>query len=162
MNCLIAYYTRTGNTEKVAKSIAEEFNADLEKIIDKKKRTGIIGWIRAGYDAVRGNLTEIETIEKEPNMYDLIILGTPIWAGNPTPAIKTYILDNKEEFKKIALFSTSKGDNFQDTLDEMETYSDQESVAKQGFIEEKIKDDQIDENLNEFSSKIKEKTQPEH
>lgn len=160
MNCLIAYYTRTGNTEQVAKKIAEEVDADLEKIIDKKKRTGIIGWIRAGYDSVRGNLTEIETIEKEPNKYDLIILGTPIWAGNPTPAIKTYISDNKEAFKKIVLFTTSKGSNFQGALDEMETLSDKETVLKQGFIEKEIKQNQIDIELNEFTSKIKEKIQP--
>jgi len=157
MNCLIAYYTRTGNTEKVAKKIAEKFDADLEKIIDMKKRTGIIGWIRAGYDAIKENLTEIEPIKKDPHNYDLVVLGTPIWAGRATPAIKTYVKSTKDKFKKIAIFTTSGGDGFQDALEEVKKISGKEPIAMDGFLQKKIETGNIDHQIDNFSAKIRDK-----
>jgi flavodoxin len=161
MNCLIVYYSRTGNTEKVAKKIATNLDGDLEKIIDKKKRTGIIGWIRAGYDAIKENLTEISPVEKQPNDYDLVLLGTPVWAGHATPAIKTYIKNNKDKFKKIAVFSSSKGDGFQNALEEVRKASGKKPLAMQGFIENEIKENKIDLKIQKFTDEIREQIQPE-
>jgi flavodoxin len=157
MNCLITYYTRTGNTEKVAEKIAEKFDAEREKIIDKKKRTGIIGWIRAGYDAIKGNLTEIEPIKKDPDDYDLILLGTPVWAGRSTPAIKTYIANNKDKFENIAIFTSSGGDGFQDALEEVKKAAGQEPIAMDGFLEKNIEKGIIDPQIDEFTRKIRDK-----
>jgi len=36
MRKLVAYYSRTGNTRFVAEKIAEQLNADLCEVIDKK------------------------------------------------------------------------------------------------------------------------------
>jgi flavodoxin len=45
-------------------------------------------------------------MNRVPSDYDLIIIGTPIWAWSPTPAIRTYIKNNNLSGKKIALFFT--------------------------------------------------------
>ena len=42
MKILIAYYSKTGNTERVAKDLASQLGADLEKVIDRKNRKGIL------------------------------------------------------------------------------------------------------------------------
>ena len=34
----------------------------------------------------------------------LIIIGQPVWAGSPTPAIRTYLNKNNLSGKKVALF----------------------------------------------------------
>jgi len=51
-------------------------------------------------------LTEIAQTTKVPDDYDLVIIGTPIWAWKPTPAIRTYISQNNLAGKKVALFYT--------------------------------------------------------
>jgi len=48
MKTLVAYYSRTGNTKKVAVEIAKNLKADIDEIIDKKDRSGMIGWIIGG------------------------------------------------------------------------------------------------------------------
>ena len=38
MNTLVVYYSRTGNTKAIGEAIAEALNADIDEIIDLKKR----------------------------------------------------------------------------------------------------------------------------
>ena len=110
MNCLVIYYTRTAKTKFVAEAIAAQLGADLEEIVDLKKRGGAIGWINGGKDASRKSLTEIAPTQKVPADYDLVVIGTPIWAWAPTPAFRTYVSKNSLAGKKVALFYTFDSD----------------------------------------------------
>jgi flavodoxin len=109
MKMLVVFYSKTGYTKKVANNLAKSLNADIDEIIDLKNRSGLKGWILSGRDGMKGILTEIKT-SKNPANYDLIILGTPIWAWNSTPATRTYITKFKKEIKNLALFSTAHVD----------------------------------------------------
>lgn len=111
MKSLVVYYTRTGKTKFIAEAIASQLAADIEEIVDLKKREGKIGWIMSGKDASRKSLTEIAPTKKAPADYDLVVVGTPIWAWSPTPAIRTYISQNNGlSGKKVALFYTFDSD----------------------------------------------------
>ncbi len=111
MKSLVVYYSRSGNSKFVAQKIAEKIGADIEEVIDKKNRRGWIGWLNAGRDATGGKETQIEETKFLPNNYDLIVVGTPIWDGRPTPAIRTYLRKNDLSKKKVALFWTLGGRN---------------------------------------------------
>jgi flavodoxin len=110
---LVVYYTRSGNTKFVAETIAAELGSDLEEIVDLKKRAGKLGWILAGKDSTQEKETKIAPIKLSPTDYDLIVIGTPIWAWKPTPAIRTYIAKNNLSGKKVALFLTMDSDSKQ-------------------------------------------------
>jgi len=109
MKSLVVFYSRTGNARFVAQTIAAEVGADIEEVIDLKKRSGVFGFLRAGADARRGKGTEIAPTQKSPADYDLIIVGTPIWGGRPTPAITTYLKKNNLSGKKVAVFFVKGG-----------------------------------------------------
>jgi flavodoxin len=104
MKTLVIYYTRTGNAKFIAETIAAELGADIEEVIDLKSRQGKFGWLSAGRDAMREKEAEIDQTKRTPTDYDLIIIGQPIWAGSPTPAIRTYVNKNDLSGKKVALF----------------------------------------------------------
>ncbi len=104
MKTLVVYYTRTGNAKFIAETVAAELGADTEEVIDKKKRQGTFGYLSAGRDAMGQKETEIAQTKRTPSDYDLVIIGQPIWAGNPTPAIRTYLNKNNLSGKKVALF----------------------------------------------------------
>ena len=106
MKSLVVYYTRTGNARFVAETIAAEIGADVEEVIDLKKRTGVLGYLSGGSDARRGKETEIASTKKSPAEYDLVIVGTPVWAGRPAPAILTYLKKHDFADKKVAVFFT--------------------------------------------------------
>lgn len=119
MKVLVAYYSRSGNTGKVALTLARELTADICEIKDTKNRKGFSGLLFAGKDAIRRNMTEIEYKKKDVENYDLICIGTPVWAKTMAPAIKTYIAANTFKNKKILLFCTTAFDGVRETLDDM-------------------------------------------
>lgn len=117
MKILVSYYSRTGFTEKLARKIQEELSCDMEKIVDKRNKS-FISCLISGF--LRKN-TIIEPTIKDPKDYDFIIICSPIWAGALSPAIRTYIQQNKEKFKNFAIISVSKfGDKNKDLKFEVE------------------------------------------
>ncbi len=111
MKTLVIYYSRTGNTRLVAQEIVTTLRTDIEELSEYTNRLGLIGWLKSGRDAFMKRKTRLKPLKKNPGEYDLLIIGTPIWAGNMSPAIRTYISDNNLSDKKIALFCTADGNN---------------------------------------------------
>ena len=104
MKTLVVYYSRTGNTRFAAETVAAEIGADMEEVVDLKNRKGKLAYLPAGRDALQGKETQIAETKRAPTGYNLIIIGQPVWAGNPTPAIRTYLKKNGLSGKKVALF----------------------------------------------------------
>lgn len=153
MKILVTYYSRTGNTKKIATEIAKNLKADLDEIVDLKNRSGLKGWIFGGRDAMKEILTEIKTT-KNPANYDLVIIGTPIWAWNATPAVRTYITQFKNQIKKVAFFTTSGGTDTEKTVFYLENLLDQKSIASAGWIDTEIKQSTYHLKLKKFLEKI--------
>ena len=105
MKTLVAYYSLTKHTKQVAEMIAKFMNADLEEIQDTKPRDHLITWQQGAFDEELEKPTKIKATKYNPKDYDLVIIGTPIWNGI-TPAIYTYLTNNKGKFKKTAFFIT--------------------------------------------------------
>lgn len=103
---LIVYYSRTGRTKKVAEWLKTMFCCDIEEIVDSKVRNGMLVFISGGKDAILKNETSIQKTILNPEEYDIIIIGSPVWASHIVPAIRTYINENREKFKRVAFFCT--------------------------------------------------------
>lgn len=108
MKSLIVYYSRTGKTKKVAEFIKEELNGEIEEITSLKNRNGILGILLSIYESLFKKLTPIKEIEKDLKNYDLIVIGTPIWAGNFSSPVRTFIVKYKDilKTKDVILFCT--------------------------------------------------------
>lgn len=103
---LVVCYSRDGHTKMVAEKLAEKFNADLEMLIDTTNRTGAFGTAGAGNDALMHKTTTIEPLQHNPEDYEVILIGTPGWFSNMTPAVRTFIKDNELSGKTIGYFAT--------------------------------------------------------
>nr|WP_238374244.1 flavodoxin [Methanothermobacter thermautotrophicus] len=106
MKTCVIYYSRSGNTAMVARTLAEELNADLIEIRDLDDRKGFMSSFRSSIDALRESKTPIKPEKVDLSGYDLVYLGTPTWAGKPAPAIITLI--DRVDFlgKDVILFTT--------------------------------------------------------
>ena len=125
---MVVYHSRAEITKKVAEAISNLLKCDVERIVEKKNRAGIIGYITAGRDARRRKLTEIEDAKFNPGEYDLTIIGTPVWAANISPAVRTYLTQHKDEFRKTAFFCTCSG-NKGKVFEEMESACGKKPIA---------------------------------
>lgn len=154
---LVVYYSSSGITEKVGGLLAVALEADQEKLIDKKERKGVWNYLVAAKDAMMKYETEIETPKYDPADYDLVIIGTPVWAWTMTPAVRTYITKNKDKFKNVVFFTTSGGTTYDKIVPEMETLSGKKAVISDGFFEKEVKADskEMINRLNKFLENIK-------
>ncbi len=155
MNYLVVYYSRTGNNRTIAESIASRLSADVDEIIDRKNRKGKLNWLLAGRDSRAKKLTEIE-YKKNPQEYDTIIIGAPIWAWNPIPPLRTYLQEVDLRGKRVAFFICSKTDaynNMFQTLAEMTP--DSEHVGNFGIQETRFKNEDYTADLEAFIDKIR-------
>jgi flavodoxin len=140
---LVVYYSKTGNTERVAKDIASRLGADIEKIIDKKNRAGILGYIFGGRDGMKERTTEIGPITKNPAEYDIVVIGTPVWGWNMTPAVRTYIEQNRDRLKSVAFFATAGNFDMAKMTVFMEKLAGKKAVASTGFNRGDLKDEKV-------------------
>jgi len=120
MNSLIVYYSRTGTTRTVAEKLAALLDCPIEEIKDTQNRYGFIGFMRSGYQAYRKKLTTITPPENAPAEFDLVLIGTPVWAGTLSVPIRTYIHQYKEVFPAVAFFSTNGDEDQLGLFREME------------------------------------------
>lgn len=136
---LVVYYSRTGNTKKVAEDIAVALNADIEQLVDKKDYSGVMGFMKAGKAASKEQPADLAPVKYDPSKYEMVILGTPVWAWNMTPAIRAYITNNKQAFKSISIFTTSGGTKPDKIVEKMETLAGKKAVSFSGFFAGEIK-----------------------
>jgi len=117
MKSVILYYSRTGKTRFLAEKLQQELGGDLVEIRDLKKRKGPFGFLRGARDARLGLNTEVAPSGFDISKYELIILGTPVWANSPTPALNTFLQTCNLMDKKVILFVTSRGVGYRQAID---------------------------------------------
>lgn len=51
----------------------------------------------------------LESLVHDPQLYDVVVLGTPVWGGTMSSPTRTYIETNKSKFNRVAFFCTQGG-----------------------------------------------------
>ncbi|MBW3017728.1 hypothetical protein KY325_01060 [Candidatus Woesearchaeota archaeon] len=155
MKALIIYYSRTGNTRKVAQKIKSNLKCDIEEIKDAVKRQGAMGYMKCGAHSTLKMCTKISATTKDPSKYDLIIIGTPVWAFNMASPIRTYIMKNREKFKNVAFFCTLGGKGSTKTFYDMKNKCDKTPIETLTVYEREVKASRFSTKVKEFCKRLK-------
>lgn len=155
MKALVVYYSRSGHTRKVGETIANMLACDREEIIDTVKRSGPIGWLRSGYQSKRKLFTKIESLKRDVSGYDLVIIGTPVWAGTASVPVRTFVHRYKDNLSNVAFFSVHGGKDVQDEFSEMETLSGKKPVCLLSLCEKEVNNEGYFTNVEQFVKDIK-------
>ncbi len=127
-NCLIIYYSRTGNSKTVAETLHRNIKSDLLKITDTKDRSGTLGFCSAALDSMFDRYTEIEPVGYDLSPYSSVILISPIWNWKLSVATRTALKDYDFKNKNLLLFTTGN-----QPVDKYEGYGDDASFLKKYF-----------------------------
>ncbi|MDD5132526.1 MAG: hypothetical protein PHH44_07700 [bacterium] len=95
MKALIVYYTETGNTKKLAHLIGEYLHnqgwaVDERWLHAPHEPKSFFGKCLKAFFRVR---TKVESTFVVVSPYDLVCFGSPVWAFEPVPAMRTYMQD---------------------------------------------------------------------
>lgn len=123
MKSLVVFYSRTNITKKLAEDIANKINADTEEIIPKVNYQGKIGYARGGKDALTEKIIDLEPLKYDPQDYDVVYLGAPVWAGKAANPLISYIKQNEGKFDNVKFFLTAGSSGFESGFEQMEKYS---------------------------------------
>jgi len=130
MKTLIVYYSRTNSNKKAAETLQKKLKCDTEELVDLKDRAGGFGMFRSGMEILFKKPAKIKPTEKNPADYDLIVIVTPIWMGTLPPATQTYLQENRDRFKKIAVLSISgSGKGNKSFTSKFESAADKKPIA---------------------------------
>lgn len=153
---LVAYFSVTGTTRKVAKEIALLAKADLVEIEPAKKYSQAdLDW----RDISSRSTLEMKDITSRPEFikkldnidnYDLVIIGFPIWWYVAPRIINSFLETYDFKSKDIALFATSGGSNFGKTIDNLRCSVD----GSTNFISTKLVNHASKEELQEWISSL--------
>jgi flavodoxin len=118
MRTLVVFYSLEGNTAFTADKIASALDADTLRISPVKAypRSGVRKFFWGGKSAVMAETPKLEPYEFRAGEYDHIIFGFPVWAGNITPPIRTFIKENDLGGKHFAAFACQSGSGAEKAL----------------------------------------------
>lgn len=134
---LVLYYSLEGNTRFIAEAIADQVGADI-LALKPKRELGKLGGLRyavGGFQALFGFKPALHPLDVDPQAYDVLFVGTPVWAGRYNPALRSLFATTPLTGKKIALFATC-ADSGQTAFEGLvETLAGNEILGQQDFPE---------------------------
>ena len=112
---LVVYYSASGNTERVAKDIAEAAGADLFEIVPTEVYTrDDLDWTnpdsRVSREHDDESLRDVPLTTTEVpdwDSYDTVFIGYPIWWGIAAWPVDTFVKNNDFTGKTVIPFATS-------------------------------------------------------
>ena len=109
---LVVYYSLTNNTKIIAKTIQKEINCDILEIkpIKDLNPEGGAKFMWGGMQATMHKKPKLEPYIIDISKYEIIIIGTPVWAWTFAPPIRTFLSENDLKNRKIALWVCASGD----------------------------------------------------
>jgi flavodoxin len=137
---LVTYYSLSGNTERVAKDLAARLGADLQQVREHVDRRGLLGYLKAALDSLHERSAMLGELERSAADYELVLVGTPIWAGKITPAVRTYLKTIRGQARRIAFFTTSGSTDIARVLPAMERLAGAAAAGSAGFTDRELRD----------------------
>lgn len=149
---LVAYYSYSGNTKKVAEKIKNITNGDIFEIVPKKAYS-------KNYDEVVALAREEKQKDVKPELvdngnvkdYDIIFVGTPVWWYTMASPVRTFLSKNDFTDKTIVPFCTHGGGGASSTYTDMQKLAPDAKVTE-GYTsyENSAKDSEITAWINKL------------
>ena len=138
---LVAYFSASGVTAKVAKSLAEAAGADIYEIKPKVPYTQAdLNWqdenSRSSIEMKKDKSSRPAIVADDAKIgdYDTIFVGFPIWWYIAPTIINTFLESYDFSGKKIILFATSGSSGFGNTANELKGSVSDTAVIKEGKL----------------------------
>jgi len=132
---LVVFTSLEGNTRTVAQAIAETVGADVAEVqLAKPLPTGFMRYVVGGFTAFLKLKPAIQPLDVDLNAYDLLFVGTPVWARNYVPALRTFFKAHPVSGKQVALFATCRQDATRSLEDLSGTLSGNRTLTKLALV----------------------------
>lgn len=147
---LVVYFSRTGHTRKLAQEIGAQCGADVEAIEEARGRAGFWGYFRSGREALKKQVIEIKSVTRHPANYDLVVLGTPVWASNVSSPMRAYLVAYGRSCRNVAFFCAQGGQGADKVCRDMAELCGRAPIATAVFTDSEIKRGRYTDKISAF------------
>lgn len=106
---LVIFYSRSGTTRRIALALSAALGGSVEEIVEDRGRNGFLGYLRSVIEARGRRAATIRPARNDPKSFDLVVIGTPVWAWSVSSPVRAYLTENKDRFPAVAFFCTLGG-----------------------------------------------------
>lgn len=161
MKTLVAYYSNTGKTRRVAELLARELDADLAEVTCERYLRWYGPMVMA-WDIFTRHLPLV-TITQPNDSYDRVVIGGPVWAAKAAPPVLA--LSSRWRGTPKALFVTCSGASPnsppEPAIEEMRAaLADGQDAPNRIFREPELHSERLNELTQAFAEEIKTATRP--
>jgi flavodoxin len=158
MKTCIIYHSYSGVTRGIAEKIKAACGGDLVEVQPKDNYSTLSAYSVGCFRARKETCDPVIPDSIDVSMYDLIVIGTPVWAWKATPVINGAIAALKGcEGKKAVIFATC-GSSAKETLPIMKSALGKKGVHVSGELVLNKSEIEGNEKINDLFSVIKEAT----
>ena len=147
---LVVYYSLTGHTAQVARAIGERCGAELEPVREQRPRRGFRGLFRSAADMLTARRVALEPPGHDPAGYDLVVLGTPVWAARVSSPMRSWLIEHAADCERVAFFCTEGGSGGERMFERMQTLCGQVPVATLIVTEQDLREQRYARRLAAF------------
>lgn len=152
---LVVYYSRSGTTREVAVQLCARLGADLEEITDPTPREGVLGFLRSACEAQRRRMPPIGRTRNDPADYDLVVVGTPVWASSLASPVRAYLRRHRGILRKVAFFCTCGGSGSHGALAQMQEESEREPVVRMQLRQDDVGTVSAEASIERFVERVR-------
>jgi len=156
-NILVVFYSRSGTTRNVASVLARLLNADLEEIFDRQGRAGPFGYLRSFVEALEQRPADIVLPKCDASAYDLVVIGTPVWAGSVSSPVRAWLVANRARLKRVAFFCSFGRRGEQLALAQMHALAGKSPLAECKITTREARHGEASQVLCDFAARLERK-----
>jgi flavodoxin len=111
MKALVISYSLDWSTGRVAALVQKYLGADglALELADRRRHRGLSKLIWGVAQVLGKKRPRLRPYEVDLSPYDLVVLGTPVWASSPAPPLATFLAQTPVTGKKVAVFCCHGG-----------------------------------------------------
>jgi flavodoxin len=155
---LVAYYSRSGNTQALARELGAALGADVEEIVEPRHRRGPGGYVRSLIDVFTGRSPPVAVPHNDPAKYDLVLLGGPVWAGHIASPLRSFAGRYAADAPQIAFFCTEGGQGAERAFAELQQVCERAPKATLVVDARHLAPEKHREAVKDFARKLKDRT----
>lgn len=157
---LVVSYSRSGHTRAVARALARALGADHEELRDHADRAGPLGYLRSAAEALLETSTELRPGRRDVAGYDLVVVGTPVWATSVSSPVRTFLWMARPRLPAVAFFATLGGVGSERAFAQMRALAGKAPAATLALRERELARGVPPERVAEFVKALRERPAP--
>lgn len=151
---LVVCYSRTETTSRLGTYLANQLDADFERIEEPGSRMGVGGYMRSAFEALGKGLPTIRT-RRDPRDYELVVIGTPVWVQTMAAPIRSYLALHQGKLHNAAFFAVMGGAGADKVISELKLACDAPKAVSRTFLQRDVERDAFRAACDSFADELK-------